>query len=477
MKKNNFIPRFLVVLIFVLACCTCLKSAATGLNFFPFSSPKQESTLTINDPQLWQKTPELIWSSLQHTPQALLETAQNTNTDPSVAAWLKLAIISKEYSTNTFQLVRELLNWRNNNPNHSGNEIIPNDGTLDLLLSSSSPKHIVVLLPLHGPQAKAGRLVRKGFLGAYYSSLAQTSEKQVLSFYDTSRTTNMASLYEKAVENGADLVVGPLLKADVENLNKYKNFTVPVLALNYTQPSFFSSISANFYEFGLAPAEEARQMANKAWAQGFKQALIIAPDNSWGKRVAEAAALNWENLGGNIADRLYFGTQFNLTKNIADLLHVNPKTDRELMKQDNKKSVLTEQRRQDFDVIFLFAQPDTARQIVPLLSYYYASKIPIYSISTIYSGRPNPQKDKDLEGVNFSLTPWALQNAHASTIARGTQDNLYAVGQDAYLLSQTLTRLNLLPNFPIYGATGVLSANEQQIHQRLPWVTMHGGLI
>ncbi|HVY53661.1 MAG TPA: penicillin-binding protein activator, partial [Gammaproteobacteria bacterium] len=56
-------------------------------------------------------------------------------------------------------------------------------------------------------------------------------------------------------------------------------------------------------------------------------------------------------------------------------------------------------------------------------------------------------------------------------------NRLYAIGRDAYLLSQSLTRLNTLPNFPIYGATGALSLEQQQVHQRLPWVTIRDGQI
>ena len=36
------------------------------------------------------------------------------------------------------------------------------------------------------------------------------------------------------------------------------------------------------------------------------------------------------------------------------------------------KLILEQQRRQDFDVIFLLTQPERAREIVPLLKYYYA---------------------------------------------------------------------------------------------------------
>ncbi|HLB57220.1 MAG TPA: penicillin-binding protein activator, partial [Gammaproteobacteria bacterium] len=152
----------------------------------------------------------------------------------------------------------------------------------------------------------------------------------------------------------------------------------------------------------------------------------------------------------------------------ANLLHVNRKEDREKMQEDNTRASLEQQRRHDFDVIFLLAQPDKAREIVPLLKYYYADNVPIYSTSAIYSGSPAPQKDVDLNGVYFCDIPAVLLGR--------TGNRLFAVGQDAYLLSNQLPRLAKLPNFPLYGETGALTlTSKQQIYRRLPWTQMHAG--
>jgi len=142
------------------------------------------------------------------------------------------------------------------------------------------------------------------------------------------------------------------------------------------------------------------------------------------------------------------------------------------MKTANNKTTLMQQRRQDFDVIFLLAPPASARQIMPLLRYYYADNIPVYSTSVIYSGVPSPEKDSDLNGIIFCDTPWSLQQ-NASGVSA---NRLYAVGQDAYALGNQLTRMRALPNFPLYGATGAITLTpQQQFYRRLPWATMHDG--
>jgi uncharacterized protein len=144
----------------------------------------------------------------------------------------------------------------------------------------------------------------------------------------------------------------------------------------------------------------------------------------------------------------------------------------------NSKNTAATERRRDVDVIFLLAPPHYARSIVPLLNFYYASDIPIYATSAIYSGVPAPQKDADLNGVRFCDIPWLL-NASDHHLSKSNRYNrLYAVGQDAYLIGTELARLQQLPYFPLYGSTGILTVKRnQQIYRYLPWTTMHDGHI
>ncbi len=470
----------------IILTCILLTLSLTGCGAsrsgnFSFSSPKETPAAapqpSVTDPTLWAKNSNAAWHTLQHTPLHTLQEVEAANQDANAKGWLDLAIISKKYSTNSPQLIQELESWRNAYPAHPGNQLFPNNDALNQLSAEAPPQHIAVLLPLHGPLAASGQAVRSGFLSAYYDNIGQASEKQAVSFYDTNESSDLGGLYQKAINEGADLIVGPLTKPEVEALKKTKAFNVRVLALNYTTASFFSSLPANYYEFGLSPTEETKQLSDKARQGGRSRALVIASDNDWGHRVADALNSQWKSDGGTTVDSLYFTKQSNLTQEIATLLHINPKEDQALTREDNSKATLSEQRRQDFDVIFLFAQPNMARQIVPLLRFYYAGNVPVYSISSIYSGHPNPIKDKDLNGVTFCETPWLIQMARSPSSNPAQYDRLYAIGRAAYLLSQSLPRLSMLPNFPIYGATGALDMNQQRISQRLPWVTIHGGRI
>jgi outer membrane PBP1 activator LpoA protein len=251
----------------------------------------------------------------------------------------------------------------------------------------------------------------------------------------------------------------------VQDLLHQGGFSTPVLALNYTDTW---GLPSNFYEFGLSVQDETQQLADKARQAGRSSAIIIAPQNDWGQRNVKSLVARWNSLGGSVSDTFYFNDQTDLNQGIASLMHIDTKADMQKMKKENNKTILEQQRRQDFNVIFLFATPEMARQIVPLLKYYYANHVPIYATSAVYSGNPSPQ-DSDLNGVIFSDIPWVFS-------ANNRSNRLYAVGRDAYLLINQIPRMRQLPNFPLYGATGALTlTSQQQVYRRVAWVQMHDG--
>ncbi len=52
-------------------------------------------------------------------------------------------------------------------------------------------------------------------------------------------------------------------------------------------------------------------------------------------------------------------------------------------------------------MVFLLSYPSKARQIMPLLKYYYAGDVPVYATSSVYTGGVNVMKDRDLNGIIF----------------------------------------------------------------------------
>lgn len=471
LTMTKYIQTLLILAFSLITLAACSPPSIVSQNF-----SNQQSNLSMqnvnldafpNDPTFWQGDTQTVWDRLQHVPLQQLQASVTKTTDPTTIAWINLAIISKQYSVDTMQLTTQLMAWRAANPSHPGNALFPSNSTLTSLQTMPRPKHIALLLPLQGQLGNSGQTVRDGLLNAYYSS--GNTANQAISFYDTSTSTPIAALYQQAITEGADTVIGPLTKPEVQALASQGNFPVTTLALNYTDS--WGSLPSNFYEFGLSPQDESQQMADRARQAGLSRTIIIAPSDEWGQRVVKAVVDRWKTLGGSITDTFYFTNDTDLNAGIANLLHVNAQADRKKMQAHDSKNVLEQQRRQDFDVVFLFAPPQMARQIVPLLRYYYVNTIPIYATSIVYSGTPAPQKDIDLNGVIFCDTPWTLQMG-------GTNhpDRLYAVGRDAYFISTQIPRLKMLANFPLYGATGALTLTPQQkIYRRLAWTQIHDG--
>jgi uncharacterized protein len=471
MEKKMF--TLLAVMLVALGLTSCSSASLSSLKPStatpnPHTSTKSTSkTITT----LWDGQAAQVWDKLQPLSTAKLADMQSKTQDPVKQAWIQLAMVTKQKNVRAPMFATELMAWRARHPSHPALSLLPDNHTLSQLQSTSPPRQIALLLPQSGPYGAWGQMVREGFLNAYYANQT-TADKQRIKFYDTAETYNITALYQQALADGADVVIGPLDKENVQQLSRSASLPAPILALNYTDTS---SRPSNFFEFGLLPEDEAGQLAYRAREAGHTKAIVIAPQNAWGKRLVTAFSDRWQANGGSIQASWYYADKTHFNEDIAHLLKVDPAADKRLMQEDNRKATLEQQRRQDIDVIVLFSQPQEARLIVPLLRFYYASNIPVYTTSSAYSGKPDPEKDVDLNGIIICDTPWSVNIARGKTEAGVLPNRLYAVGQDAYMLSQSLARLVTLPHFPLYGNTGALRLSAQQIHRRLPCVAIRNG--
>ncbi len=413
--------------------------------------------IAFSFPISWDESPQQIWEDLQHTSSTKLALMQNESDEALPLGWITLALITKQKTLTNEQLVQQLLTWREDNPNHPANQLLPDNETLNQLQLSSRPKQIAVLLPQSGEFQAVSQSVRAGILNAYYKHGLKNQQR--IKFYDTAGKETVEAVYEKAVTEGADMVIGPLSKNQVKQLSQQVKFTTPTLALNYSHQS--TSLPTNYFEFGLLPEDEVIQLANRARNAGLKRAIVIAPHSAWGKRLTQAFSKQWSQLGGKTQAEWHFSNRNTFSQEIARLLGINIEKDNKLAKRNSTKAALAEQRRQDVDVIFLFANAQDARMIVPLLRYYYAGDIPVFANASVKNSINSLQKNEDLQGVTVCDIP--QKNNTDKT------NRMRAIGEDAYLLSQSLYRLAVLPNFPLYGSTGALSLSDKhEVHRRLP---------
>lgn len=380
-----------------------------------------------------------LWLTLTMMPAEELDTLMAEVNEPSTLhGWIRLAVISRKKYDSPQTMVAEVKQWQAHYPQHPGHFVLSTkaDGISPHLFAA--PKHMALLLPLTGPLAGPGGAIKDGFMAA------NSSNATTVRLYDTN-TANIKSLYQDAIANGADYIVGPLSKADVATVAAMEH-PVPTLLLNDldTRPN------EQAYQFGLSPSIEARQVADKARANGFGRALVIAPDGDWGTEIVSAFAGQWQKKGGHIVDTLHYRSKDDMNAVIRDFLQI---TDSEARQQQLKKLLgrnveSTPSRRQDFDMIFLLAYPSKARQIMPLLNYYYAGDVPVFSTSAVYAGSTNVIQDRDLNGIIFCDMPWVFNHQMGQKNwpeQFNSYNRLYALGMDSYHLAMQLNHLLLFP--------------------------------
>ena len=86
-------------------------------------------------------------------------------------------------------------------------------------------KQIAVLLPLSGRTGESAAAIRDGIMAAYYQDELESPE---LRFYDTGGNAQLIwSVYQQAVADGAEFVIGPLLKDSIQQLEQSGQLPVP----------------------------------------------------------------------------------------------------------------------------------------------------------------------------------------------------------------------------------------------------------
>jgi len=128
-------------------------------------------------------------------------------------------------------------------------------------------------------------------------------------------------------------------------------------------------------------------------------------------------------------------------------------------------------------MVFISGNPRQARLIKPQLKFYHAIDVPVYATSSISSSINNPDADRDLNGITFINTPWALNNKNNPDFAAihklwpdqsERYAKFFALGLDAYKMIPSLRRLLINPQEKIALNSGSISLDDKgRIHREL----------
>ena len=428
-----------------------------------------------------------IWKILSGQPRLRLATELNLTRDPVAAGWIELTLAVTENAASADRLAGAIENWKKTHPTHPVGE------SLLATLRAGAPavaraRSVALLLPLTSSVASAAQAVRDGFL-AMESANANPDKPQVRLYDIGADPARAPEFYAQAVKDGAQVIVGPLGREAGEQILRGASIAVPTLLLSQLDETGHRGAKP-LYQFGLPPEQEAKQVAERAWFDGHRRAAVLYPQSSYGERMHAAFLRHWQRLGGAVAaSQAYQENLSDYSEPIKQLLNIHLSEARKLdvERRVGQKIQFESRARQDIDFIFLAADAARGRLIKPQLSFHHAARVPVYATSLIYTGRADPVRDVDLDGVLFADMPWILLGeGRIQELRQALQrdwpyaysdlDRLYALGMDSYAILPYLHRIGVDGGGRFSGVTSQLTLDPEGRVQRRPlWARFSKG--
>lgn len=424
---------------------------------------------------------QAVWKALSQLNSGLLLQLRTSPPPNHLSGWLELTHIGKTFMERPAEMKVRLENWIRHYPTHPAKADLYQELLSRKIEQPISSRQIAYLLPLSGNFAYAGNAIRDGVMASYYQARAKGSETQIR-FYDTASADNISALYDQAVDDGASVVVGPLRKNLVHQLVERGSYPVPTISLNYTDSN---ERDENLFQMSLRPEDEAKQVAERIWHDGYQSVAIISPKGIWGDRLIKAFQAQWQSHK-NINSEIYRydAKKQGIADGIKNVLSIDSSKQRrnDLRRLLGRGIKFSERRRKDVDVIFVAGvSSKDAAQIRPQLKYFGADDIPVYATSHIYSKNMNKRMLRDMNGILFSDMPWMLnftskrfplrkQLQSVYKIDKSRHIRLYALGVDTFKMLPALRNLQVSSVEHYEGVTGNLLVDKQQrINRLLEW--------
>ncbi len=453
--------------------------------------------LTNEDPARESALIEFIWHNLQRNPVERLDAELQEPVSAHWRGWLELAVLAADVMESPEVQLAQLQLWQESHAGHRAATHLP--GGLQALENEQPPGRIALLLPLSGSAQESAQALLQGYLAAQFEARRRGWPEQELMIMDSAAQPNFDSAYQVAVRAGAELIIGPLTPEALLDWQPSATDPVPLMTLAWhpRADSFRQTdLDTEFDEpgaitvtppvqLGLAEVDEARQLAQLGYDSGARTALLIRPDGDWGDRMSDALGEAWRQREGELRAIATYTGQTDYSSSLKSALSLSESEERatRLRRLLGEPTEFTPRRRQDVDIVFLLSDnPQDARSIKPLIAFHYAGDLPVYSTSAIFSGRRDPQRDRDLNGIRLLEMPWmmapegGMQDALTQGGSEVERADLHALGADAFMLNWRLAQFRDSPNARIRGSSGLLNMdNVGRVHRELVPAQFRGG--
>ena len=321
------------------------------------------------------------------------------------------------------------------------------------------------MLPLSGTYGAAGTAVRDGLIAAYLTETG--SDRPQVRIYDTAEVP-IGQLYEQALREGASVIVGPLIRPEVEAFVELTQFSeVPRLVLNYLSadvdqhpdPATALSPSAPtpLFQFGIAIEDEATSLANHVLLNGLQHLLVVHSQERWSQRALTAYTNAWpypvttapfaqiRDLTSAVGEAMQVAASESRKNEIADIL--------------GQPLEFLPRARGDLDGVIALTNQVQAQALVPALRFHFADQLPVFATSQAAIGEELGQlRGFELTEMPLFADPTEEHSAllQAFDLQGEPLGELYALGYDAYRLATWLPILQPTSQVALPGATGYL---------------------
>ena len=313
-----------------------------------------------------------------------------------------------------------------------------------------------------------------------------------LKIYDTS-SQPLSQILAQVQQDGASIVVGPLLKNNVDELVK-SNTSLNVLALN--QPEAVEN-RPNICYFALSPEDEARDAARFIHQQGKQAPLVLIPRSGLGDRVANAFADEWQKQGGGTVLEQKFGSASELRASVGGsgiALTGSPVSASQPQQSVTVAGLTIPAPPTDaeisggrVDAAYILATPEEIGFIKPMIAMRNGSQsgVTLYASSRSAQGTAGADFRLEMEGLQYSEIPMLagsnpelMRQALAAVHNDYSLARLYAMGADAWSLANNFSQMRQVQGFELSGNTGDLTASSDcVINRKLSWLKYQQGQI
>ena len=433
-----------------------------------------------------------IWDLLSAQETGTLEALFTAYEDVLPRGWLQLALDIDQVRNRRADIRTTTDAWKAQYPGHPADALLVahGDDTSPFFAADSSRSlsigavnRVALLLPFTDRLQSFSGAIRDGAI----TTLVNSDTAITLQVYDVGDAASGAlGAYQRAVADGADLVIGPLRRNAALALATSATLRVPVLSLNYLNDG---NRVDNLIQFGLSPEDEARNAADFMAGNGLYAAAVLHPDTDAGLRSAQAFSDRLAVWGGQVlaTEELPSNTT-DFRQQLNRLLLINGSHARRMKLESALGTNMTfeAQHRVDIEAFFMPVSASLGRLVKPQLDFHGVAKVPVVSTSLIYGGRDQAEADRDIEGVYFNDIPWLINSASGEQNSRqsartlgvdaGPLARFFALGSDAMSLALNLPQMINGEVPALDGHTGRLSLYDGRVSRRLPFAQFVKGV-